>query len=70
MNEITELGKNFPEDLGIPYKNRWGHWVWRREDIPPDPSWPGIRPPTKTARPVLINGKWHWDVRQEELINE
>jgi hypothetical protein len=58
MNEITELGKN------------WGHWVWRREDIPPDPSWPGIRPPTKTARPVLINGKWHWDVRQEELINE
>ncbi len=26
-------------DWDIPYKNRWGRWVWRRKDIPADLAW-------------------------------
>jgi hypothetical protein len=44
----------------IPYQNRWGHWVWRREDIYEDRGWPGKKPPNDKVIPKVLNGKWYW----------
>jgi hypothetical protein len=55
----TLIGTDNPCDW-IPYQNRWGQWVWRREDIAEDKNWPGLKPPTKTVVPKVINNLWHW----------
>ena len=44
----------------IPYKNRWGTWVWRDSIIPEDRNWPGLKPPNDSCIPILYNGIWHW----------
>jgi len=44
----------------IPFKNYWGYWVWHNKDghICTDP--PGIKPPSESVIPKVINGKWYW----------
>ena len=44
----------------IPYQNRWGRWVWRQEDIYADPTWPGLKPPSKDVHPLVKDGEWVW----------
>jgi hypothetical protein len=56
----------------VPYRNRWGHWVWRKPDIRDilsmgmpivyahENTWPGMKPPTKTCTPVLEEDGWYW----------
>ena len=45
-----------------PYQNRWGHWVWKMPDDKSrlDMTWPGLKPPSKTAVPVWVNDGWYW----------
>jgi len=49
-----------PQDH-IPYRNRWGHWVWRRADIPEDKNWPGLKPPSSTCVPEWKEDGWYWE---------
>ena len=44
----------------LPYQNRWGNWCWRRLDIAPDMTWPGIKSPTEDCWPALVEGQWVW----------
>jgi hypothetical protein len=45
----------------IPYKNRWKQWVFRNPSQRADMNWPGFKN-SKGWKPVLINGKWEWEV--------
>jgi hypothetical protein len=60
MNDIKIEGLNLPEDFTIPYKNRWGHWVWRPVYINEDHNWPGLKPPSPTVVPIFKEGVWYW----------
>ncbi len=51
----------------VPYKNRWGNWIWRKNsspwikiNIPKDSSHPGVTPPNDYSEPKVIDGKWCW----------
>jgi hypothetical protein len=48
-----------PADM-IPYKNRWGQWVFREKTQAADMSWPGFKN-SKGWHPVLKNEKWEWE---------
>ena len=43
----------------VPYKNRWGHWVFRLKSDRSDMNWPGLK--ADGYHPVLRDGKWEWE---------
>lgn len=62
--KYEKIGITFADKNWIPYKNRWGHWVWQdpADKSPHDMSWPGIKPPTKDAVPVWHKDGWYWKI--------
>ncbi len=44
----------------IPYKNKWGHWVWTPPHLEPDMNWPGSKAPPWVKSVIYDNGKWMW----------
>jgi hypothetical protein len=48
----------------IPYKNRWGKYVWRQPDIDEDKNWPGIKPPKNCIGVECIENIWYWKYKE------
>lgn len=51
----------------IPYKNRWGYYVWRKPDILEDRNWPGAKPPKNCIGVECIENIWYWKYKEESL---
>jgi len=54
-----KLESKIPKDW-VPYRNRWGHWVWSGPGLRIDRNWPGIKPPNKDVVPEFVDGQWVW----------
>ena len=44
----------------VPYKNKWGHYVWKPEGESIDMTWPGFKGPKWAQDLILFNGIWYW----------
>jgi hypothetical protein len=45
----------------IPYKNRWGHFVWTDNELEKPMNWPGIKPPDWANGVKYVEEKgWCW----------
>ncbi len=44
----------------IPYKNKWGHFVWRTEGDLIDLAWPGFKAPKWAKDLICFDNIWYW----------
>ncbi|MCR4322859.1 MAG: hypothetical protein NUV61_02115 [Candidatus Azambacteria bacterium] len=49
----------------IPFKNRWGAWVFRKKNELADTNRPGFKN-AKGWHPILVNGKWEWEEDEQK----
>ena len=57
---IKEGDVIFVHDGWVPYRNRWGNWVFRPVDMAENRYWPGFKK-SKTFEPVRgKDGVWRW----------
>jgi len=62
---LCEVYDKVPLD-DVPYRNKWGHWVWVEEGSYQDPSSFGTKAPKRDAVPKVVYDRWQWVMEYED----